>query len=176
MYDKIYIIGSVASGKTTLAKNLSDLYNIPWHELDNVIYIRLPSGDVRRSPEDIHNEFNKIINCEKWIIEGVFRKCFNEGFHKADTIILLNTPPYKRKYRIAKRWICQKFKLEKSNYRPTLKMLLLMYKWSREFEKSKDNILKILEPYKDKVIILNDSTDITKIEVGVNLNKKKKCE
>ncbi len=100
------------------------------------------------------------MNCERWIIEGVFRECFNEGFDKADKIILLNTPPYKRKCRIAKRWLCQKFKIEKSNYRPTLKMLLLMYKWSKGFEKSKGNIFKILEPYKKKVIILNDNTDM----------------
>jgi adenylate kinase family enzyme len=82
-----------------LAKKLSNLLNIPEHELDNVVHMRLPNGNVRRSPEERDFEFNKIISCEKWIIEGVFRECFNEGFDKADTIILLNTPPYKRKCR-----------------------------------------------------------------------------
>ncbi|MCB2313092.1 hypothetical protein LGL55_17710 [Clostridium tagluense] len=160
LHNKIYIIGSVASGKTTLAKKLSNLFDIAWHELDNVVHIRLPSGDVRRFPAERDFEFNKIISCDKWIIEGVFRDCFNEGFDKSDTIILLNTPPYKRKCRIAKRWLRQRLKLEKSNYVPTFKILLRMYKWSNGFEKSKDDILKILEPYKDKVIILSDNTDM----------------
>jgi len=40
-------------------------------------------------------------------------------------------------------------------------MLLLMYKWSNGFEKTKVDILKILEPYKNKVIIFNDTTDVT---------------
>ncbi|MBZ9689714.1 hypothetical protein G9F72_025890 [Clostridium estertheticum] len=160
LYNKIYIIGSVASGKTTMAKKLSNLFNITWHELDNVVHMRLPGGDVTRSSEEITFEFNKIISCEKWIIEGVFRECFNEGFDKADSIILLNTPPYKRKCRIAKRWLCQRIRLEESNYVPTFKMLLRMYKWSSGFEKSKDTILKTLEPYIDKVIVLNDNTDI----------------
>jgi adenylate kinase family enzyme len=161
LHNKIYIIGSVASGKTTMAKKLSSLYNIPWYELDNVVHIRLPGGGRRRLPEEINYEFNKIINNEKWIIEGVFRECFNEGFDKAETIIVLNTPPYKRKYRIAKRWLRQRFKLEKSDYAPTMKMLLSMYRWSKGFEKSKNNILKILEPYKDKVVLLNDNTEFS---------------
>ncbi|MDF2671972.1 MAG: shikimate kinase family protein [Clostridiales bacterium] len=163
LHNKIYIIGSVASGKTTMAKKLSNQYNIEWYELDNVVHIRFPNGGTRRSPEERDSVFSGIINSEKWIIEGVYRECFNDGFDRADRIILLNTPPYKRKYRIAKRWFRQKFKLEKSNYIPTLKMLLSMYKWSKGFEKSKDNILKMLESYKDKVIIMNDNTDMVGI-------------
>ena len=158
--NKIYIIGSVASGKTTMAKELSQLLNIPWHELDNVFHMRLPGGDARKTPEERAIEFRKIINSEKWIIEGVIRECFNEGFEKADAIILLNTPPFKRKFRIAKRWICQRLKLEKSNYSPTFKMLKRMYKWSSGFEKSREKTMKILEPYTDKVNILSDNKNV----------------
>lgn len=38
-----------------------------------------------------------------------------------------------------------------------------LYKWSRGFEKSKDDILEILEGYKEKVIILEDNKDISLI-------------
>lgn len=38
MYRRIYIIGSVASGKTTLARTLSKKLNIKAYELDNVVY------------------------------------------------------------------------------------------------------------------------------------------
>lgn len=51
-------------------------------------------------------------------------------------IILLDTSPLKRKYRITKRWIFQNLKLEKCNYAPTIKMLFRMYKWSNNFEKA----------------------------------------
>jgi len=37
---KVYIIGSVASGKTTMARRMSKNLNIPWYELDNVVHIR----------------------------------------------------------------------------------------------------------------------------------------
>lgn len=155
---KIYIIGSVASGKTTLARKLSILFDVPWYELDDVVYSRLPSGDVKRSTEERDFIFNQIIYSEKWIIEGVYRECFKSGFDIADTIILLNTSLYKRNCRILRRWIRQKLKLEKSGYAPTVKMLLSMYKWSNGFEKTKDDILKILEPYKNKAVIINDTS------------------
>ncbi|WP_055668591.1 hypothetical protein [Desnuesiella massiliensis] len=156
---KVYILGSVASGKTTMAKSLSNALSIPWYELDNIFYKKLPGGDKRRDSEERDLEFNKIINSETWIIEGVFRECFNEGLDKADTIILLDVPPLKRKYRITKRWIFQNLKLEKCNYAPTIKMLFRMYKWSKGFEKSRDNILEILKPYNYKVVILKDNDE-----------------
>ena len=156
---KVYIIGSVASGKTTLAKKLSSLLNIPWYELDDVVYSRLPNGDVKRLNEERDCIFNQIVSSEKWIIEGVYRECFKGGFDTADIIIFLNTSLYKRNYRIFKRWVYQKLKLEKSGYIPTIKMLLLMYRWSNGFEKKKGDILKILEPYKNKVVALNDTSE-----------------
>lgn len=35
---KLYIIGSVASGKTTLAKRLSEITNIHYATLDEIVY------------------------------------------------------------------------------------------------------------------------------------------
>lgn len=159
LHNRIYIIGSIASGKTTLAKKISNQLNIPWYELDKVVHVKLSSGDERRTPEERDLEFNKIIDSESWIIEGVFRKYFKTGFDKADTIILLDTPSFKRKYFIIKRWICQNLKLEKSDYVPTLKMLFLMYKWSNDFEKSRRGILEMLKCYNGKVIILKDNNE-----------------
>ena len=45
--------------------------------MDNVVYSRSPNGEVKRSPEERILEFNKIMSTQKWIIEGVFRECFN---------------------------------------------------------------------------------------------------
>ncbi len=48
---KVRIIGSTGSGKTTLAKLLSNEFNINIIELDDIHWIRNPNGDVRRSLE-----------------------------------------------------------------------------------------------------------------------------
>ena len=50
---KIQIIGSVGSGKTTLAKKISEKLAIPYYEIDNIIFERHPTGDIRRSDEEI---------------------------------------------------------------------------------------------------------------------------
>ena len=59
---KIDIVGSVASGKTTLARKISKEFNIPHYEKDNVVWKRTPSGDVKRTPQERDAYFNDIIS------------------------------------------------------------------------------------------------------------------
>ena len=50
---KIHIIGSVGSGKTTLARQMSKKLNIPYYELDNVVWKRQKGHkDIRRSEQE----------------------------------------------------------------------------------------------------------------------------
>ena len=58
---KIDIIGSVASGKTTLAKRISRKYGIPYYEKDNIVWKRTLNGDVKRNPEERDKYFYNII-------------------------------------------------------------------------------------------------------------------
>ncbi|HOP65776.1 MAG TPA: DNA topology modulation protein FlaR [Bacilli bacterium] len=148
---KIYILGSVGSGKTTLAKKLSLQLGIPFYELDNVVWEFHLSGDIRRSKEEIEKIFNKILNEDNWIIEGVERPFFDRGFDEADTIIyldLLKTTLYKR---IFIRWIKQKVGLEQCRYKPDIKMLKQMIKWVNQgLAENK------LQKYQDKLELLNE--------------------
>ncbi|MDY7045555.1 shikimate kinase [Virgibacillus sp. M23] len=49
---KIRIIGSVGSGKTTLAKLLAKQLRITYYELDNVVWYRRKTGDIKRTIEE----------------------------------------------------------------------------------------------------------------------------
>lgn len=64
---KIDIIGSVASGKTRLAKRISKKYGVPYYEKDNIVWKRTANGDVKRSPEElsIYGEKVKIFKHSK---------------------------------------------------------------------------------------------------------------
>lgn len=85
---KIHIIGSVASGKTTLAKELSTKLNIPYYELDNVVWIRQNSGDSRRTDQQKMDYLHNIILTNAWIIEGVhIEDWVAQSFLNADVII-----------------------------------------------------------------------------------------
>lgn len=72
---KLDIIGSVASGKSTLAREISEKYQIPYYEKDNIVWKRTPDGDKKRSPEERDRIFKEIIESENWIVEGSPRKC-----------------------------------------------------------------------------------------------------
>lgn len=94
-YQKIAIWGSVAMGKTTLAKELSNRLNIP-----NVIFTDeiLYTNDFSeiKNP-DIEKGFLEPLKKPRWIIDGnlgeyVSRK---EIIEMSDIVIILNLPFYK---------------------------------------------------------------------------------
>mgnify|MGYP004656746365 FL=1 len=149
---KILIVGTVGTGKTTLAKKLSKDYNIKYYEIDSIVHDDRQNG--RKREEEEQNVIVKNINKnENWIIEGVLRKNLQYLLELADKIIYLDVPKYKRNIRILKRYIKQKLKLEKSNYKPDIKMLKMMFKWSNDFEKSKKELENLLIKYKNKLEI-----------------------
>nr|WP_079417585.1 hypothetical protein [Paenibacillus ferrarius] len=103
--NKIHIIGSVGSGKTTLARNLSRKISVPYYELDNVVWKRHKSEDIRRSDAERDECLDRIIRSDRWIIEGahtekanytpsfhIFMKMFkwNTGFEKQSKPMILN--------------------------------------------------------------------------------------
>lgn len=158
---KIHIIGSVGSGKSTMARRLSAEYRIPYYELDNVVWQRHEGGDIRNSPEVRDKEFRRIINQQQWIIEGVHHTWTTHGFQCADLVIFLDTPVRVRNWRILKRFAVQKLGFEKGNYKQTWSMLRKMYKWNYHFEKtSKPEIMTILEQHRHKVRVVPDNDTV----------------
>ena len=136
MYNKIYIIGPVGSGKTTLSKILSKKYNIDRYELDKVVW-NDDNGNVKRTEEEIKILFEKIINTKSWIIEDVGRKKFNDGIKKADITYYIDLPRITIYKRCISRWVKQKFCREEYNYKPSLKSLFEMLKWAKQDIKNK---------------------------------------
>ncbi|MGD7045789.1 DNA topology modulation protein FlaR [Jeotgalibacillus proteolyticus] len=133
--NKIHIIGSVGSGKTTLAKELSAMLRIPYFELDNAVWIRSSNGDIRRTEPEREEYLNGILQTNQWIVEGIHNEDWmRSSFNEADIIIYLNTRYSIRTYRIIKRFLKQKLRVEKSHYKPTFTIFMKMFKWNRSFE------------------------------------------
>ncbi|SFA86608.1 MULTISPECIES: shikimate kinase [unclassified Bacillus (in: firmicutes)] len=160
--NKIHIIGSVGSGKTTLARKLSTELNIPFFELDNVMWIRNKSGDIRRTEEERKEYLNSILHSNAWIIEGVHNdEWVLDCFHHAELIVFLDKDYSIRIYRIIKRFILQRLRIEKSNYRPTFQIFIKMFKWNRLFEEvEKPSFYKKSRIYSDKILLVKNSDDI----------------
>jgi adenylate kinase family enzyme len=149
---KILILGIVASGKTTLAKKLSGDLQIPWYELDAVVHEHTTQR--KRTPDEQLVILEDLDKKDMWIMEGTYRESYHFLLDKADNIIVINPPLWKRRVRILTRFIKQKIGLEQSGYKPTFSILKKMYIWTNEFEKDKDKFYEILEPYKKKITFM----------------------
>lgn len=158
---KIFIVGIVASGKTTLAKCLSHKLNIPWHELDQVVHDRLNQAQTKRTDgeqraiiEDIDARYGM------WIFEGTDRKSYQCLYEMADTIIHLDPPLWIRRKRIITRFLKQRMQLEKCHYKPDVHMLKMMFKWTNDYEKNRKEIEEKMEAYNFKLIRICDQKSL----------------
>lgn len=154
---KLFIIGIVASGKTTLAKKLSENLNIPCYELDCVVYDESVTPRRKRTPDEQLAIIREIDSRGDFIFEGVYRKSYHELLDIADTVLFLDPPLSVRICRILKRFIKQRLGIEKSHYKPTFHMLKCMFKWTRDFENNRSEFEAMLDSYKDKLIVAKNS-------------------
>jgi len=155
-----HIVGIVASGKTTLARRLSERLNIPWYELDRIVYHRIGNARYKRTPEEQYEVIQEIDRQGAWIFEGTDRSSYRFLFEMADTVIFLDTPLWKRKIRIVTRFLKQNLGLEPCDYKPNLHMLKMMFKWTRDFEAGREAFEARLRLCQDKLIRLYDSDEL----------------
>lgn len=97
---KIAIIGCAGSGKTTLAFQLKEKFNLPIYHLDQ--YHWKPGWE--RTEEEIFNKIHtELCKQAEWIIEGSYYRHFYERACYADVIIFLDVPRYKCIWYVLKR-------------------------------------------------------------------------
>lgn len=157
---KILIFGIVASGKTTLARKLSEELKIPFYEGDCIAYGFAGEERYKRTDEEQAQKIYDINKKGEWIIEGTYRKSQEFVYDMADIIIFLDTPLFVRKCRIITRFIKQKLGWEKCHYKPTLDMLKMMFHWTKEFEKNRKSHEERLKKYKDKLIWIHSVKEL----------------
>ncbi len=173
--EKILIIGIVASGKTTLARQLSGQTGISWHELDNIVHRRMEEGSSKRTPEEQMELIRQIDREGSWIMEGVDRSSYAELYEMADTVIFLDPPLWKRKYRIVRRFVKQRLGLEPAHYKPDLHMLKAMFQWTHDFEHDRPHFEAKLLTYRHKVFTMRDGGAVKRYVSGGNRACGKKC-
>lgn len=154
---RIYIVGIVASGKTTLAKRLSKEMQIPYYELDCIVHVKTDIERYKRTPEEQVEEIRRIDSLGDWIIEGTYRSSCHCLLEMADRIIFLDPPLWLRKFRILTRFVKQQLHIEPCHYKSDLYMLKMMYKWTDDFEKNRVQFEEMIEEYKSKLTLITTS-------------------
>lgn len=152
---KIHIIGGSGTGKSYLANVLSEKYNIPHFDLDNLQWDNTTNTYGVKMPVDRRNKLLKeILEKDSWIIEGVYYKWCLQCFEDADIIYILEVPRMIYKFLIIKRFIKRKLGIEEGK-KESLNSLKALLKWTDKFQTVEiEEIKSVLQKYNNKVVLI----------------------
>jgi adenylate kinase family enzyme len=153
---KYLLIGSPASGKSTLARKISQ-NKIPILHLDKIFWVK--AGGIK---QDIflHKQLEFMNNHSSWIIDGGFINSlsFKERITRADRIIIFELPKYILYFRFFKRLLRGIFKKRidmPKERKETLKTFYstLTYIFHYDNLKAKNIIIDL--KFSQKIILIN---------------------
>lgn len=87
--NRIVVVGSSGSGKTTFSNKLEKILNIKSYHLDSIFW---NSDKTHIEREEFDMRLNQILDNGKWIIDGDYSRTYDIRFKNADTIFFLDYP------------------------------------------------------------------------------------
>lgn len=166
---KILIIGSPGSGKSTFGKRLSQKLNIPLVHLDRLWW---KEDWIERTREEFDNLLINELKKDRWIIDGNYSRTLEFRLQYADTVIFFDYNRFLCLWRILKRVITNYGKnradmAKGCNERFGFKFMRYVYFFN---DKERDKILKLLSTNKDaRVIIVSSRKKFKKLEKDLML-------
>jgi adenylate kinase family enzyme len=98
--NRILIYGVTGSGKTTLAKNLSEVTGLPWHEADSLTW---EPGWVMVDDEEQRRRISEVCKGDRWILDTAYGKWLEVPLDRAELIVALDYPRWLSFGRLFKR-------------------------------------------------------------------------
>ena len=98
---RVLVIGSGGSGKSTVAAKLGELLNLEVNHLDK-FYWR--AGWVKPAPDEWVKTVTELVNRDSWVIDGNYSGTLELRLQRADTIVFLDLPRALCMWRIVKRF------------------------------------------------------------------------
>ena len=150
--NKIAVIGGSGTGKSTLAKNMGKIFNLPVYHIDAMHHLE---NWVPRDKDERDRMILEKANKPKWVIDGTYKGTLEERVKKADMIIFLDYSTIARLKGILGRY----FK-DKGKERPEIpgckeQMNFDFIKMTINWKRTKGNtIYEILERNKNKKILI----------------------
>lgn len=168
---RLFIIGAAGSGKTTLAKYLSGELHVQAINLDDLFWNNsLNKYGVRRDETERNRMLDEEISKSSWIIEGAYIAWPIKAIKASDRIIHVDTPKFVTNYRILKRFIKRKLRIEKQTKKETLRGVLELIKWNNNQIKEIAKLVNALKQEK-QVDAVRNGRDICQLKEKLFGNK-----
>jgi len=160
--NKIYLIGWFGSGKSSLAKHISAIKNIPYFDLDDIRWVKKYSHKL--SDREREQKLREILQKHtQRVIEWCVIDRADECYILADLVVLLKVPGYIVAWRVLKRYI---HRLLHWIYAGSLWWTLsLMYRSFMYYQKSKGKYsfhrhIQDCKKYKCNYMVIRDAKEI----------------
>ena len=173
---KISIIGYSASGKSTFAKNIGDILNIPVLHLDKVNF--LPNWEERKVEESEKIVLNFIEeNNNKFVIDGNYSKfAYDLRMKISDKIIFFDFDRFTCLFQAFQRYNKYKGKVRESMSEGCCEKLDWEFiKWVLFDGRTEERINRynrVIEQYKDKIIIVKNRQEADDLLEKIITDKK----
>lgn len=156
--EKVLVIGCPGSGKSTFAKSLHNITGIPLYHLDMMYW----NDDRTKVPKEVFIEgLNRILNRDKWIIDGNYGSTMEQRIKECDTVFFLDYPvevcvegilSRRGKARSDMPWIEKSDEIDEE-----------FLEWVKNYNvESRPAVIELLEKYNGKQIIVFESRDEAK--------------
>lgn len=87
--EKVIVIGCPGSGKSTFARKLRDITGLPLYYLDQIWH---KPDKTNVTVEEFDNFLTKILQKDRWIIDGNYNRTIEMRLKECDTVFLLDLP------------------------------------------------------------------------------------
>lgn len=160
---RITIIGHPGSGKSTLARAISKKLSIPHIHLDRLWFEgggranAFDTPDIERVRAYVREKTLEAIAGDSWVSDGLYARVQPEIAERADVVIFLDIPLWKRLYSHAKRALKPFMRHKELSWWDELKFFreIVRRTYSR-----KAKYQAILERFADKVVILRSWKEV----------------
>lgn len=160
---RITILGLPGSGKSTLARKIADKFHISYIHIDK-FWLEAGGGHNSRTtpdPEKAHANVRErvleAIKSESWVSDGVYRLVQADIASKADIVLFLDIPLWRRLFNHATRTIHRTHRHDEMSFWNDVSFFLEII--SRDLRK-KTKIKNLIEGYQSKVVILKSRKEI----------------